>query len=106
MVVEVFVAQNQTKNALPDQGLHAMLDQARVTPIRKASRKSPRQPQPMVDLSRQQHAAVRRDGPAIELRYHRSPPDSFKLKQLRGTLPVLRGSPRIEGKLLLHNHFR
>lgn len=50
VVVQVFVAQRQTEDPLPDQRLHPVLDIARVAPIGEALGKPPHQPEAPVHL--------------------------------------------------------
>ena len=103
MVVQVFVAQCQAEDALSHQGLNLMLDIARVAPIDEAVGEATHQTDAPVDLSQQQRASVRGDVPAVETGHHRTPLDRFKFEQLRRTLCLHRGAPRIVEISLLHN---
>jgi len=86
VIIQVFVAQCETEDALSHQRLNLMLDIAPVAPIDEAVGEATHQPEAPVDLSEQQPAGVRGDGPAVETRHHRTSLDRFKLKQLRRTL--------------------
>ena len=91
VIIQVFVAQCETEDALSHQRLNLMLDIAPVAPIDEAVGEATHQPEAPVDLSEQQPAGVRGDGPAVETRHHRTSLDRFKLKQLRRTLCLHRG---------------
>ena len=70
VIVEVFIAQRQAEDALPDQRLDLMLDIARVASIDEAGGKAPHQPDALVNLPQQQRAGVRGNVPAIETGHH------------------------------------
>jgi len=60
--------------------------------------------QQVVDaLRRRDLATLSRPAPAVETRHHRTPLDRFKLEQLRRTLCLHRGAPRIVEISVLHN---
>ena len=69
VIVEVFIAQRQAKDALPHQRLDLMLDIARVAPIGEAGGEATHQPEATIDLSQQQCTCVRGDVPTIETGY-------------------------------------
>jgi hypothetical protein len=95
MIVEVLVAQRQAEDALPHQRLDPMLDISSVAPIGEARGKPAHQPETPIHLPQQQRACVRGDAAASEARHHRTSIDRFKFKQLRRTLRLHRGVPRI-----------
>jgi hypothetical protein len=93
VIVEIFVAQRQAEDALPDQRLHLVLDQARIAPVVEARGEPLHQRQTLVHLPQQQRPRVRRDLAAREARHHRPAFYRFKLEQLRRTLCLHRGTP-------------
>jgi hypothetical protein len=105
VVVEILVAQRQAEDTLPNQSLDLMLDVASVAPIDEAAGEAAHQPETLIDLSQQQRAGVRRDVPAVEPGHHRAPFNRFKFEQLRRTLCLHRGAPRIVGKTVAAQRF-
>jgi len=83
-----------------------LIDVARVTSVGEALRKSPYQPKAAVSLPQRRRTSVRGNHQAIELRHNGSSAHRFKPKQLRRTLCLHRGAPRIGQKSLLHNYSR
>src|SRR5208337_2276814 len=91
VVVQILVAERQPEDALSDQGLDLMLDEARIPPVGEASGKAAHEAEAAIDLPQQQRAGIRGDRPAVETRDHRAAFDRFKLEKLRGTLCLHRG---------------
>jgi hypothetical protein len=91
VVVQILVAERQGEDALPDQRLDPMFDQARVAPVEEASGEAAHQVEAAIELPQQKRAGIRGDRPAIETRDHGTAFDGFKLEQLPGTLCLHRG---------------
>jgi hypothetical protein len=93
VVDQVFVAESNRKDPLPDQCRHLVLDQLRYTAVGKTRGKPLDQPNHPVRRTQQQPTCVRSDGAAVKPRYHPSPLDTCKTKQIRVTLRLHRVSP-------------
>jgi hypothetical protein len=69
VIVEIFVAKRERVDSLPDQLLHAMLDQVRIPKIDEALTEPGQQVHFRVSLLQQQTTSVGTDCPATELRH-------------------------------------
>ena len=78
--------------------LRSSIDKAGCQPIHHPDRP--------VRRAQQQTARVRRDRATIKRRHHRASFDGFKSKNIRDTLCLHRGSPRIITKSFSQNNFR
>lgn len=105
MVVEVLVAERDGEYPLPDQRRHRMLDVGLRAPIDKARCQSIHHPDCPIRRTQQQPARIRRDRATIKRRDHRAAFHRFKSKNIRDTLCLHRGSPRIIKKSFSQNNF-
>ena len=94
MVVEILVARRQAEHPLRHQRLQAVLDPPRVAVVPEARRQTRRHPEAPVDLPQQQHAAVRRQVPAVEPAHHHPAAKPFKRQLRRGTVCAHGAAPR------------
>ena len=67
MIVEIFVAQRQRVDPLPDQLPDPVFDAVGIAAVLKAGRKPRQQIDASIDLAQQQRAAVGADRPAVKL---------------------------------------
>jgi hypothetical protein len=91
VIVEVFVAQHQTEDPLPNQCLDPVLDVAAIALICEATGEPADQSKAAINLSQQQCARVRGDVAAVETSHHRARLNRFKFEQRRATLCPHRG---------------
>jgi hypothetical protein len=91
VIVEVFVAQHQTEDPLPNQRLDPVLDVADIALICEATSEPADQSKAAINLSHQQCARVRGDVAAVETSHHGAPLSRFKFEQRRATLCPHRG---------------
>ena len=93
MIDQVFIAQRQRKNPLPDQGSDGVLDQLPRAAVGKTIGKPIDQPDRPVRCSQQQGPGIRGHLAAVKSRHHRAPRDGCKTEQIRATLCLHRVSP-------------
>ena len=91
VVVEVFISQRQTEDALAQQGLQPVFDKTRIAPIGEAGGEPPDQAQAVIELPEQQGPGVGGDRAAVERSRHLLALDRFKLEQLHATVCRHRG---------------
>src|SRR4051812_43784984 len=106
MIVQIFVAQRQTKDALSQHLGHAMFHAAGISSVQKAPTESCHQIQPPVGFSQYQSARIRRDASTAELRHYLPVEVSSKLKPILVTLCHSRGRLLFWLKHLLLEVFR
>jgi hypothetical protein len=82
-----------------------MFDQILALDVVEARREAIRHADRTIGLAQKQRSGIRGDRTAFECCHHFTPFDGCKSENIRGSLFASR-SPRIDGKLLLHNHFR
>jgi len=58
MIIEILIASGQPQQALGHQFAHGVFDQERVAQIAKARGQGARNPQTLIDLAQQEHAAI------------------------------------------------
>jgi hypothetical protein len=92
VIHQVFVAQRQRKDPLPDQGSDGVLDQLRRAAVGKTRGKPIDQPDCPVRRPQQQGSGIRGHLAAVKSRNHRAPFDACKSKQIRATLCLHRVS--------------
>ena len=86
VVVEVFIAQRQAEDALAQQRLQPVLDQARIAPVGEALGEPADQPKALVQLSQQQRPGVGGDRAAVEPAHHHFAFNRFKGEKPRVTV--------------------
>lgn len=106
MVVEVLVAERDGEYPLPDQRRDRMLDLRLGSTIDKARCQPIHHPDRPIRRPQQQRARVRCDCATVKRRDHLAAFDGFKSKNIRDTLCLHRGSPRIIKKSFSQNNFR
>jgi len=106
MVVEVFVAERNGEDALPDERAHAVLDQIRRPTVSKAGGKALDEADSPIRRPQKQAARVRRDRPAVEIGRHVPPFNAPKQIAIRATVREHQGAPPSPRKSLSQNNFR
>jgi hypothetical protein len=106
MVVEIFIAERDAKDPLPDQRADRMLDQVLTAMIAKAIRKTTHQIDHPIGGAQKQRPGIRRHQAAIKGRLHSPAFHPSKIKLLRATLRRHRGVPRIIAKSFSQKNFR
>jgi hypothetical protein len=104
VIVEILVAQRQAVEALGEQLLHAVLDVARIAPVRKARRQLGAHPQPTIDALEQQPARIRAQVTAAEIRDHFARAKVLKKHRLLFTV-CFAGGARLVGGILFHTNY-
>jgi hypothetical protein len=93
MIHQVFVAQRQRKDPLPDQSSDRVLDQLRRAAVDETLGKPIDQPDRPIRCPSQQGSGIRGDLAAVKPGHHRTPVDACKTEQIRATLCLHRVSP-------------
>jgi hypothetical protein len=93
VIDQVFVAQRQRKDSLPDQGSDGVLDQLRRAAVDETLGKPIDQPDRPVRRPQQQGSRIRGDLAAVKPRHHRAALDACKSEQIRATFCLHRVSP-------------
>jgi hypothetical protein len=93
VIDQVFVAQRQRKDPLPDQSSDSVLDQLRRAAVDETLGKPIDQPDRPVRRPQQQATRIRGDLAAVKPSHHRTPLDACKTEQIRATLCLHRVSP-------------
>jgi hypothetical protein len=93
VIDQIFIAQRQREDPLPDQRHHFVLDQLRRAAVRKTSGKPLDQPDRPIRRPQQQRTRIRGDLAAVKPGHHRAPLDACKTEQIRATLCLHRVSP-------------
>ena len=93
VIDQIFIAQRQRKDPLPDQGSDGVLDQFRRAAVGKTRGKPIDQPDRPVRRPQQQGSGIRGDLAAVKPGHHRTPLDACKTEQIRATLCLHRVSP-------------
>jgi hypothetical protein len=93
VIDQVFVAQRQRKDPLPDQSSDSVLDQLRRAAVDETLGKPIDQPDRPVRRPQQQGSGIRSDLAALKPGHHHTPLDACKPKQIRATLCLHRVSP-------------
>ena len=106
MVDQVFVTERYTNDPLHHQGLDRMLDECWIARVGEAASQTPGQSDNPVRCPQKQRSRVRGDPATIECRNHRTSLNACKIKQVRVTLCLHRGSPLLAVKPLLQKNFR
>ena len=106
MVVDVLVTQRKPEHPLSDQGRNAMLDQFLAPIVDEARGKAINQPDRTIRRTQQKRSGIRRDHSTIKTRHNIAPCDGCKLEQFCVTLRRHRGAPRINAKSFSQNNFR
>jgi len=100
VIVQVFIAQRQTEQPLPQQRRQAVFDERRIAPVDEAASQTINQLQPLVDPAQEQGPRVAGQRAAIETRLD---PPLFRLSKIkprRVTLRVHRGHREPQRKCL------
>src|SRR5215207_3597453 len=103
VIVQVFVAEGKSINALREHLLHAVMDPHRIASVPKTLVQTPKQPDPAIRFAQQQTASVGCDLAAIKTSYYRSRSNSFKLEARLATLCGKQMGRLLTGKLLCGN---
>jgi hypothetical protein len=93
VIDQIFIAQRQRKDPLPDQGSDGVLDQLRRAAVGETLGEPIDQPDRPVRRPQQQGSGIRCHLAAVKPRHHRAPFDACKPKQIRATLCLHRVSP-------------
>jgi hypothetical protein len=96
VVVQVVVAHRKPKHPLADQRLDLVLNQLWAARVTEAGRETIDEPDRPVSRAKQHRAGVRSDASAVKSRHHRTPLDGYKSEQIRDTVRLHRGAPRIQ----------
>ena len=96
MVDQVLIARRQSEHPLADQRLDLVLDQLRAAKVAEAGGEAINQADRPVRRAKQQRAGVRRDASAVESRHYGTAFDGYKSEQIRDTVRLHRGAPRIQ----------
>ena len=96
VVDQVFVARRQSEHPLADPRRDLVLDQLLATRIVEADGEAIDETDRPIRRPKQHRASVRSDASTIKSRHHRTPFDGFKSKQIRDTVCLHRGAPRIQ----------
>jgi hypothetical protein len=70
MIIKILVACGQPQQTLGNQFADGVFDQERATQIAKAPGQRPRNPQTLIELTQQEHAAIAADKPRGEVGKH------------------------------------
>jgi len=95
VVDQVFIAERQSEHPLADQCLDLMLDQLRAAKVAEAGREAIDEADRPVGRAKQHPASVRSDASAVERSLNPTAFDRYKSKQIRDTVCLHRGAPRI-----------
>ena len=106
MVIEVLVAERNGKYPLSNQRRHRMLNMRLRPPVDKARCQPIHHLDGPIRRTQQQRPRVRRDRATVKRHDHLAACDGFKSKNIRDTLCLHRGSPRIFEKWFSQNNFR
>ncbi len=93
VIHQIFIAQRQREDPLPDQPHHFVLDQLRRAAVRKTAGKPLDQPDRPIRRPQQQGTRIRGDLAAVKPGHHRTPLNACKTEQIRATLCMHRVSP-------------
>ena len=96
VIDQVFIAQRQSKHPLADQRLDLVLDQPWAAKIAEAGGEAIDEADRPVGRAKQHRAGVRSDASPVESRHYGTSFDGFKSKQIRDTVCLHRGAPRIQ----------
>ncbi len=96
VVDQVFIAERQSEHPLADQGLDLVLDQLWAARVAEAGGEAIDEADRPISRAKQHRAGVRSDASAVKSRHHRTSFDGFKSKQIRDTVCLHRGAPRIQ----------
>ena len=86
VVVEVFVAQRQPEDSLPEQFFDTVLDQVGITTVLEALGEFPHQPMSPVHLTKKKNSTVAGEVASLEIGNHLSRFQSLKCEALLDTL--------------------
>ena len=92
VIDQIFVAQRNPEDALPDHGPDLMLDQLRRAAIGETGGKPLDQSDRAIRGSQQQGPRVRAHPATVKPGHHSAPPDGCKSEQIRATLCLHRVS--------------
>ena len=106
VVDQVPIALRQSEDALADQRLDLVLDQVPAAPVAEAGGEAIDDPDRPIGRAEQQRPRIRGDASAVESRDHPPAFEGCKSKQIRDTLWLHRGAPRILLSCCDHNKFR
>jgi hypothetical protein len=67
MIIEILVASGQPQQTLGNEFAHGVFDQERVAQIAKAPGQGARNPQTLINLTQQEHAAIAAERPCGEV---------------------------------------
>jgi hypothetical protein len=93
VVVEIFIAQGQAEDPLPEQLLDGMLDQLFITMVGKTLGQLANDARVLLNFSQQQPPRIGGDRSAIKAGHHLPPTKALETKRLLGTLCLHRLSP-------------
>jgi hypothetical protein len=93
VIDQIFIAQRNPEDALPDQGSDSVLDELGRAAVGKTTGKPLDQANRPVRWPQQQGTCIRGHPAAVEPRHHRASRDGCKTKQIRATLCLHRVSP-------------
>ncbi len=96
MVDQVFIARRQSEHPLADQRLDLVLNQFRAAKVAEAGGEAIDEADRPIGRVQKHRAGVRGDAPAVKSRRYRTSFDRFKFEQIRDTLCLHRGAPRIQ----------
>jgi hypothetical protein len=96
VIDQVLIAQRHSEHPLPDQRLDRVLDQLLPTGVAETGREAANQSDRPVRRPKQQRSSVRSDASAVERRHHRTAFNRYKSKQIRHTVRLHRGAPRVQ----------
>ena len=96
VVDQVLVAERQSEHPLADQRLDLVLDQPRAAKVAEAGGEAIDEADRPIGRAKQHRAGVRSDASAVESRRHGTSFDGYKFKQIRDTVCLHRGAPRIQ----------
>jgi hypothetical protein len=105
VIVQVFVAERNAEQALPDERGHRVLDEPLISGVAETSRKPLNQIQTSVRGAQQQAACVRRQRAAIELGRYETAFDPSKRARFCATLRLHRATFPNRRKSLSQNNF-
>jgi hypothetical protein len=106
VVVEILVAERDSKHPLPHQRHQLVLDPLRTPHVVEARRKPIRQPDRAIGRSKKQRTGIRRDRATVERRHNFTSLDGCKSEQVCATLCRHRGAPESAVNCCSHNNFR
>ena len=96
VVDQVFIAERQSEHPLADQRLDLVLDQLWAAKVAEAGREAIDEADRPVGRAKQHRAGIRSDASAVESGHHRTSFHGYKSKQIRDTVCLHRGAPRIQ----------